>query len=140
MTIIPLTELLYSCFPSAVEIACAELGIAEDDPSGLTVTGGLPYFGGPGNNYSMHAIAETMHRLRAAPGAFGLVTANGWFLTKHSFGVYSTQPFEDRWRREDPASYQRAIDALAHPEVIAEPNGAATIETYTVVHARDRGT
>jgi acetyl-CoA C-acetyltransferase len=129
---------LYSCFPSAVEIACAELGIAEDDPRGLTVTGGLPYFGGPGNNYSMHAIAETMQRLRATPGAFGLVTANGWFLTKHSFGVYSTQPFEGRWLRDDPNSYQRAIDTLAHPEVVAEPNGEATIETYTVVHARDR--
>ncbi len=49
---------LYSCFPSAVEVACAELGLAEDDPRGLTVTGGLPFFGGPGNNYSMHGIAE----------------------------------------------------------------------------------
>ena len=27
---------LYSCFPSAVEIACEELGIAEDVPRGLT--------------------------------------------------------------------------------------------------------
>ncbi|MDZ4358013.1 MAG: acetyl-CoA acetyltransferase, partial [Variovorax sp.] len=40
---------IYSCFPSAVQIACKELGIAPDDPRELTVTGGLPYFGGPGN-------------------------------------------------------------------------------------------
>ena len=39
---------LYSCFPSAVELAGDALGIATDDPRGLTVTGGLPYFGGPG--------------------------------------------------------------------------------------------
>ena len=68
---------LYSCFPSAVEIACAEMGIAEDDPRGLTVTGGLPYFGGPGNNYVTHAIAETMARVRGRPGSRALVTANG---------------------------------------------------------------
>ncbi len=57
---------LYSCFPSAVEIACQEIGIAEDDPRGLTVTGGLPYFGGPGNNYVTHSISEMMRRLRAS--------------------------------------------------------------------------
>ena len=49
---------LYSCFPSAVEIACRELGLAEDDPRGLTITGGLPYFGGPGNSYVLHSISE----------------------------------------------------------------------------------
>jgi acetyl-CoA C-acetyltransferase len=129
---------LYSCFPSAVEIACVEIGIAEDDPRGLTVTGGLPYFGGPGNNYTMHAIAETMQRLRGAPDTFGLVTANGWFLTKHAFGIYSCERFEDRWRREPPSAYQGEIDSLAHPEIVREPEGDATIETYTVVHARDR--
>jgi acetyl-CoA C-acetyltransferase len=37
---------LYSCFPSAVEIGCQEIGLAEDDPRGLTVTGGLAFFGG----------------------------------------------------------------------------------------------
>ena len=36
---------LYSCFPVAVEMACEELGLAEDDPRGLSVTGGLPYAG-----------------------------------------------------------------------------------------------
>ncbi|NWG54568.1 MAG: acetyl-CoA acetyltransferase [Hydrogenophilaceae bacterium] len=129
---------LYSCFPSAVEIACAEIGLAEDDPRGLTVTGGLPYFGGPGNNYVMHAIATMMERLRAKPGAFGLCTGNGWFLTKHAFGVYSTTPTQGAWTREDPKSYQKEIDALAHPPLIEAPTGPATIETYTVVHARDR--
>ena len=56
---------LYSCFPSAVEIGCAELGLAEDDPRGLTVTGGLPYFGGAGNNYVMHSIVTMMEKVRA---------------------------------------------------------------------------
>lgn len=128
---------LYSCFPSAVEIGAESLGLALDDPRGLTLTGGLPYFGGPGNNYAMHAIAEMMARLRANPGEWGLTTANGWFLTKQSTGVYSTNRFEGRWEREDPKVIQRQIDALPHPEIVERPQGRATIETYTVIHARE---
>ncbi len=128
---------LYSCFPSAVEIGAEALGLSVDDPRGFTVTGGLPYFGGPGNNYAMHGVATMVERLRARPGAFGLCTANGWFLTKQSVGVYSTRPFEGGWKREDPAVIQRRIDALPHPEIVHDPEGPATIETYTVVHTRE---
>jgi acetyl-CoA C-acetyltransferase len=127
---------LYSCFPSAVQLGCQELGIAEDDPRGLTVTGGLPYFGGPGNNYVMHAIVTMMEKLRGRPGAFGLCTGNGWYVTKHSAGIYSTKPVQGRWRREDPKSWQRDLDAMPHPGVIEQPRGRATVETYTVVTDR----
>lgn len=127
---------LYSCFPSAVEIGAKELGFALDDPRGFTVTGGLPYFGGAGNNYVMHSIATMMDRLRANPGSKGLCTANGWFVTKHSMGIYSTQPREGTWEREDPASYQAELDAMDHPVVDEAPSGAGKVETYTVVHGR----
>ncbi|RAK61433.1 acetyl-CoA acetyltransferase [Phenylobacterium hankyongense] len=128
---------LYSCFPVAVEIGAEELGLALDDPRGLTVTGGLPYAGGPGNNYAMHSIAGMMQKLRRRPGAYGLVTANGWFLTKQSTGVYSTRSPGRPFEREDPGVLQRQIDALPHPAVIEQPQGAARIETYTVVHRRE---
>jgi acetyl-CoA C-acetyltransferase len=127
---------LYSCFPSAVEIGCQELGIATDDPRGLTVTGGLPYFGGPGNNYVMHSIVTMMEKLRARPGAFSLCTGNGWYVTKHSAGIYSTAPKLGRWQREDPKTTQCELDAMPHPEVIEKPEGRATVETYTVVTDR----
>ena len=127
---------LYSCFPSAVEIACAEMGIAEDDPRGLTVTGGLAYFGGPGNNYVTHAIAETMTRLRADPETFGLVTGNGNYLTKQSAGIYSTIPPERAFAPANPATYQAAIDADRGPPVTDTPDGRATVETWTVMHDR----
>ena len=128
---------LYSCFPSAVEIGAEELGLALDDPRGFTVTGGLPYFGGPGNNYAMHGVVSMMARLRAAPGTHGLCTANGWYLTKQSVGVYSTAPFQGRWARQDPAVIQDKINALPHPRIAEAPEGRATVETYTVVHTRD---
>ncbi len=128
---------LYSCFPVAVEIGASSLGLGLDDPRGLTVTGGLPYAGGPGNNYAMHALAVMMRRLRERPGAFGMVTANGWFLTKQSVGVYSTTPPAAPFAREDPRAIQREIDALPHPAIVERPRGRAVIETYTVSH--DRG-
>jgi len=127
---------LYSCFPSAVEIACQEIGLAEDDPRGFTVTGGLPYFGGPGNNYAMHAIAAMVERLRKMPGSFGLVTANGNYVTKHAAGLYSTTPPGRPWEREDPTMLQRELDALPKAPFTEKPNGRAKIETYTVIHSK----
>jgi acetyl-CoA C-acetyltransferase len=128
---------LYSCFPVAVEVGAEELGLSLDDPRGLTVTGGLPYAGGPGNNYVMHSIAVMMDRLRAKKGAYGLITGNGWYLTKQSTGIYSTTPPDRPFEREDPAVLQRQIDALPHPDVIETPRGHGVIETYTVVHKRE---
>jgi acetyl-CoA C-acetyltransferase len=134
---------LYSCFPSAVELACEALGIADDDPRPLTVTGGLACFGGPGNAYSLNAIAEMTDRLRAAPGRRGLVTGLGWYVTKHSVGVYGTErpASPDAFGQgSDPAAdeaLQRALDAQPHPALAAEPAGEATVETSTVAFDRD---
>jgi acetyl-CoA C-acetyltransferase len=128
---------LYSCFPVAVEIGAEEMGLALDDPRGLTVTGGLPYAGGPGNNYVMPSIATMAQKLRAKPGSHGLVTANGWYLTKQSTGIYSTRRPDAPFERQDPKIIQAEIDALPHPTVIEQPQGAGRIETYTVVHRRE---
>lgn len=128
---------LYSCFPVAVEVGAEELGLSLDDPRGLTVTGGLPYAGGPGNNYVMHSIAVMVERLRRDRQAYGLVTANGWYLTKQSTGIYSAKRPDRPFEREDPAILQRQIDALPHPEVVEAPEGRGVIETYTVVHRRE---
>src|SRR3990167_9405096 len=125
---------VYSCFASAVEVACDALGLAPDDPRGLTVTGGLPYFGGPGNNYVTHSIAEMAQRLRASPGMKGLVTANGNYLTKHSAGIYSTEPPQRPFAPPDPALLQAELDRVPLPPFAPLAEGAATIETYTVMH------
>jgi acetyl-CoA C-acetyltransferase len=128
---------LYSCFPSAVEVAMKEIGIAEDDPRPISVTGGLPFFGGPGNNYVTHSIAEMMNVVRRRPGSFGMVTANGNYLTKHSAGLYSTEPTNGRWRRRDPKTLQAELDAGPKRRVAPRPTGTGTIETYCVTYGKD---
>jgi acetyl-CoA C-acetyltransferase len=119
----------YSCFPIAVFNVRDGLGIASDDPRPLTVTGGLPFFGGAGNNYSMHAIAAMVRRLRARPQARGLVAANGGFLSKYSVGVFSAAPAP--WRALDSSALQAEIDSWDAP-TSAPGDGEGTIETYTI--------
>jgi acetyl-CoA C-acetyltransferase len=126
---------LYSCFPCAVQIAAAELGVAVDDPARpVSVTGGLTFAGGPGNNYVTHSIATMARRLRATPGSLGLVTGLGWYATKHAVGVWSTDPPQHGFRHARP---QEAVDATARRTSAPDFEGDATVETYTVVHDRD---
>jgi acetyl-CoA C-acetyltransferase len=122
---------LYSCFPSAVQIGAAELGLDIERP--LTVTGGLSFAGGPWNNYVTHSIATMAEVLRRDPGAIGLCSANGGFVTKHAFGIYSTEPPAEPFRHAD---LQDEVDALPSRDVAPDHDGEATIETWTVMHGR----
>jgi acetyl-CoA C-acetyltransferase len=126
---------LYSCFPCAVQIAAAEIGLPIADPDrALTLTGGLGFAGGPGNNYGSHAIATMATKLRSN-GGVGLVTGLGWYSTKHSIGLWSDRPGADGFRS---GSVQAEVDSL--PQRSPAPSGEdadGVIETYTVMV--DRG-
>jgi len=126
---------LYSCFPIAVFNICDGLGLSPQDPRGLTVTGGLPYFGGPGNSYSTHAIASMVEQLRERDGAFGFVGANGGHMSKYAVGIYSTRPAE--FVRCDSTALQAQVDSWPAPSTAGEADGPATIESYTVAHSKN---
>ncbi len=121
---------LYSCFPVPVFNFCDGTGLATDDPRGVTLTGGLPYFGGPGNNYSLHGIAETVARMRSDPGAFGLVTANGGIMNKYSVGIYSAEAAE--WGPDNGGELRAEVAARPAAPVTEQAAGPAIVETYTV--------
>jgi acetyl-CoA C-acetyltransferase len=126
---------VYSCFPSAVQVAAREIGLPEGDPARpLTVTGGLTFAGGPWNNYVMHSIATLTELLRESPGARGLITANGGYLTKHSFGVYSATPPSGAFRWED---VQQAVDAEPTRTALVQWDGIGTVESWTTPYDRD---
>lgn len=125
---------LYSCFPCAVDAACEILDLPTDGSIPLTVTGGLPYFGGPGNNYCTHALAEMIIRLRGT-NKRGLITANGGALSKHAAIALGTSPGSNPpdWRNGDfncvNASDIAAVDYCPAP-------GEGTILTYTLIPNR----
>ena len=123
---------IYSCFPSAVQIAARELGLETHRP--LTVTGGLTWAGGPLNNYVMHSVVRMVELLREAPGTKGLITANGGYLTKHAFGVYSATAPSTPFRHAD---LQSDVDALPRRDVAADYDGPATVEGYSVMYDAD---
>ncbi|MBL3668105.1 acetyl-CoA acetyltransferase [Streptomyces sp. M2CJ-2] len=126
---------VYSCFPSAVQIAARELGLALDDASRpLTVTGGLTFAGGPWNNYVSHSIATMAARLRDAPGAVGLVTANGGYLTKHAMGVYGTRPPQAGFRAQN---VQAEVDREPRTRALVQWEGTGALEAWTVLHDRE---
>jgi len=127
---------LYSCFPITVWSVCDAVGLAEDDPRGLTLTGGLPFFGAPGNNYAMHAIADAVQRARRQPGDYVLVGANGGMLSKYSVGIYSTRPTPRAWVQDASARLQQELDTAPSPGIAVSPEGWATVETYTLIHTK----
>ena len=143
---------LYSCFPVAVRLAHREMGIhrvvdIDREPERLTVTGGLPFHGGPGNNYSMHAIVFMVRLLRDHQGDFGLINANGGVFSKHSVGIYSTTPYAtthpdhpSEWRSIDCASrlkHERELHPQRTvPETLQEPC-EGVVRSFTLVYARD---
>lgn len=127
---------LYSCFPIAVFAACEILGIEPEDPRGLTLTGGLPFFGGPGNNYSMHGIVNVIEKLRANGKGYGLVGAIGGFLSKHAIGIYGTKAPEKGFREANKIALDNIVNAQNSPEIADYADGRAMIETFSVQFGR----
>ncbi len=128
---------LYSCFPCAVSIARKMLNLGEEDPRPLTLTGGLGFFGGPGNNYNLHAIATLAEMIAQGKKKTGLVTALGWFMHKHAAGIYSSIPPTKPLTTIDVEDQKNYLAGPLPLKIDEQPTGSGTIETYTIVHTRD---
>lgn len=126
---------LYSCFGSSLNFARDALGLAPDDARPLTVTGGLPYHGGPASNYMTHSLATMVDVLRRDPGALGLVSGVGMSMTKHVFGCYSTEPGPLELPDRDAVTAR--VDAHGVAPVTEAHAGPASVATYSVLHGRD---
>ncbi len=124
---------LYSCFPCAVLLAAEALAL-DWRQTVPTVTGGLPFFGGPGNSYSLHAIATMTEKLRASPNQFGLILANGGFLSKEAVGVYSAVP-KAGWQPHSSLALQAEIDGQPIPKLLTA-SCEAEVESFTVTFTK----
>lgn len=127
----------YSCFPCAPQLALKALGLAWDDPRVPTVTGGLAHHGGPGNNYSMHALANMVELLRGEDAGVGLVSALGMTATKHAICVLATDPARVAAAEGTSTVLDLPPEVTHGPELVDAPEGGGRIETYTVEF--DRG-
>ncbi|MEV2272978.1 acetyl-CoA synthetase [Nonomuraea africana] len=119
---------IYSCFAVAVRMACAELGLDPLDRRGLTVTGGLPYAGGPASAYVLHSTATMAGLLR--DGGHGLVTGVGMHLTKHTYAVWSSEP-------GGTLGDGVPVHTAEPVPIVSSCAGQATVAGYTIAHERD---
>ncbi|MGW0809581.1 acetyl-CoA synthetase [Nonomuraea sp. NPDC002799] len=120
---------LYSCFAIALRQACDALGLDPLDRRGLTVTGGLPYAGGPASDYVLHSTATMAGLLRAQSG-HGLVSGVGMHLTKHTYAVWSSEPGGVLGSAEPVFTAEGGAIAATY-------EGDARVAGYTVAHGRD---
>jgi len=129
---------LYSCFPCAVSIAKKMIGITDDDPRPLTLTGGLGFFGGPGNNYSLHGVATLAEKISSGEKSNGLVTALGWFMHKHAAGIYGSEPSTGEFKNHDIIDQKNCFAGDAPVKIKHQVNGPGIIETYTIIYSLDQ--
>ncbi len=128
---------LYSCFPIAVFSACDALGLDWRGGRALTLTGGLPFFGGPGNNYSMHAICEAVARVRADRAATALVVANGGYLSKHSAGLYAGT-LSEPWQATDCTDIAHRFAAIPAMPLADPAPATGVVESYVMSFRKGR--
>jgi len=128
---------LYSCFPCAVSIAKKMIGISDEDERPLTLTGGLGFFGGPGNNYSLHSIATLAEKISIGERSNGLITALGWFMHKHAAGVYGSRPSPNDLKNHDINDQNKPLSGSEPVKIKAQVTGPGTIETYTIIYSQD---
>jgi acetyl-CoA C-acetyltransferase len=126
---------LYSCFGSSVNFACDALGLSAGDSRPLTVTGGLPFFGGAGNNYVSHSVVTMIEKLRGEPAVHGMVSGVGMHMTNHVFGIYSATPGSAV--PPDAAAAQARVAAVPVCAIRDTASGAASVAAYSVVHSRE---
>lgn len=134
LTINKITHIdIYSCFPCAVLFAAKALGIDWRDRP-LTVTGGLPFFGAAGNNYSSHAIVTMVERLRTNQEQYGLILANGGYMSKEAAGIYSASP-KQNWGPISSRDLEKAIEAKPRAPLNNNPERANVI-AHTITYYR----
>jgi acetyl-CoA C-acetyltransferase len=120
---------LYSCFPIAVELFADALNLPLDTP--MTVTGGMPFAGGPLNNYVLQSTVALAQKLRADSGACGVVTSVSGLMTKQAYGVWSAQQPATGFKAVDVTDEVARAD-VAVP-VLAAYDGDVTVIAGTVL-------
>lgn len=124
---------LYSCFPVAVEAHAKALGIPFSRM--LTVTGGMPFAGGPFNNYVLQSTCRMAELIRCGQGQRGVVSSVSGILTKHGFGIWADQPVNGAFAFRDVTTDTARLQK--EKPVLESYSGRGVVAGYTVLH--DKG-
>ena len=125
---------LYSCFPVAVQQFAEAIGLPLS--GALTVTGGMPFAGGPYNNYVLQATCRVAELLRGGRGRNALISCVSGVLTKQAYGLWSREPGRNGFVHADVTDEVGAQGRTL--EVLADFSGEAKVAGYTVLYGRDQ--
>jgi acetyl-CoA C-acetyltransferase len=126
---------LYSCFPAALQSFALDLRLEAGCP--LTVTGAMPFAGGPFNHFSLTGVARMVEVLRtAATNAdqrrrIGLVSNLSAIFGKQACALFSNRPNPRGYGYEDVTAEVAEQDVPLPLD--GDYVGPASIVGYTVV-------
>ncbi|MDG1202827.1 MAG: acetyl-CoA acetyltransferase, partial [SAR86 cluster bacterium] len=119
---------LYSCFPVAVQMFAEALFLKDNE--NLTVTGGMPFAGGPLNSYMIHSTIKMLTIIRNNPSTVGLVTGVSGMMTKQSFALWANDPLINFSSKD----VTKDAEAIEKPVAISKlSKGSGIIIGYTVL-------
>jgi acetyl-CoA C-acetyltransferase len=123
---------IYSCFPCAVFAATDSMGLPDRALGDYTLTGGLSFFGGPGNCYALHSLTAMVQALRHDGSKPAMVTANGGVMSKQAVGIYSAVQPAPTWSGEAVGGYQATALEMDHA-----PGGKARVLSFAQGMVKD---
>ena len=124
---------LYSCFPVAVQMFADSLNLSSEAVK--TVTGGMPFAGGPLNNYMIHSTVKMLSEIRNNHANIGLVTGVSGMMTKQAFALWAKEPlipFVSKDVTEEAASIEHPVG------MSTQTNGIAIVLGYTIFKDADK--
>ena len=123
---------LYSCFPAAVKMFSKSLELGSEIPK--TITGSMPYAGGPLNSFVIHSTVKMIQKIRALEVRHGLVTGVSGMMTKQSFCVWGKE-YQEQFIFDDVTERAKLDEKPVELSNIAE--GEGEIIGYTIIEGSE---
>ena len=123
---------LYSCFPAAVKMFSKSLELGSEIPK--TITGSMPYAGGPLNSFVIHSTVKMIQKIRALEVRHGLVTGVSGMMTKQSFCVWGKE-YQEQFIFDDVTERAKLDESPVELSNIAE--GEGEIIGYTIIEGSE---
>ena len=123
---------LYSCFPAAIKMFTKSIGLDSEIPK--TVTGSMPYAGGPLNSFVIHSTVKMIQKIRSLEVEYGLITGVSGMMTKQSFCIWGKE-YKEQFVFDDVTERAKLDESPIELSNISE--GKGEIIGYTIIEGNE---
>ena len=119
---------LYSCFPIAIQMFAKSLQLKDINNS--SITGAMPFAGGPINSFVLHSTVKLISKIRKQQKGTGIITGVSGMMTKQSYALWSKNPVIDFIHKD----FTNEANSIEMPVKLSnDVNGDGVIIGYTVL-------